>query len=399
MAMRSVREIRLSDKRVLVRVDYNVPMDESFNITDDNRIKATLPLLEYLIDQGAKIVLCSHLGRPNGKIVPRLSLAPVATSLSGLLNRKVAFCHDCIGAEAQKKADALNPGQLLLLENLRFHPQEKANDSGFAEKLGALCDVFINDAFAVSHRKQASVVGVTQSVELCAPGFLLEKELACYQDSVEDPKRPLVAVVGGAKVSGKLEALYNMINRVDTLILGGAMANTFLSSLGIDTKASMVEADLVATAGEIIKEAREKGVTLHLPVDLVAGEAFDRNARTQVVTCDKIPADWMALDIGPATGRLFAGAVNRAKTIVWNGPMGVFEMEPFRSGTQAVADAVAGSGAFSVVGGGDTGLAVKLCGVAEKIGYISTGGGAFLHLMEGKELPGVLALEKGWKET
>jgi phosphoglycerate kinase len=390
--MKSVRDIDVSNKKVLVRVDYNLPMDETSHITDDNRIKATLPLIEYLKSKEACTILISHMGRPKGERVSKLSLAPAATRLSQLLNQKVDFIDDCIGKRVEERVKKSKKGEIILLENLRFHEQEKSNDPQFAEKLANLCDIYVNDAFAVSHRDQASVTGITKFAPASVAGFLLEKELKSYYDSVENPEKPLVAIIGGAKVSGKLEALQNMLKFVDKLIIGGAMANTFLKSQGVDTKGSLIENDLIETAKIIVKQAKEKGVELLLPIDLVAAEKFDNDALVKEVELDSIPDNWMVLDIGPKTGDLFARAISDAGTIVWNGPMGVFEMAQFIVGTQKVADAVAESAAFSIIGGGDTGLAVKKCKVAEKVSYISTGGGAFLYLMEGKQLPGVKAL-------
>ena len=391
--MKSVRDIDIANKKVLVRVDYNLPMDENLNITDDNRIQATLPLIKYLQDNNASLILISHMGRPNGERVKKYSLEPASVRLGKLLNQKVGFVDDCIGPKVEEKVSQLKKGEILLLENLRFYKEEKSNDPEFARKLAGLCDVYVNDAFAVSHRDQASVTGIPKFVPLSAAGFLLEKELKSYYNSVEDPKKPLVAIIGGAKVSGKLQALQNMLNLVDKLIIGGAMANTFLKSQGVDTKGSLIEDNLVPTAAAIIKEAEEKGVEFLLPIDLVAAEKFEVGTKVLEVGLNDIPEHWMALDIGPKTGELFAKAIADAGTIVWNGPMGVFEMEQFIAGTQRVADAVAESAAFSVIGGGDTGLAVKKCKIAEKVSYISTGGGAFLHLMEGKQLPAVKALQ------
>ncbi|MCP3899425.1 MAG: phosphoglycerate kinase [Desulfobacteraceae bacterium] len=391
--MKSVRDIDVFNKRVLVRVDYNLPMDEAQTITDDNRVKATLPLIEYLIDNGACIILISHMGRPKGERVSGLSLAPAALCLAKLLNKQVDFIDDCIGEQVEDRTNKLEKGEILLLENLRFHEQEKSNDPEFAQKLANLCDIYINDAFSVSHRDQASVTGITAFAPVSVAGFLLEKELKSYYDSVENPVKPLVAVIGGAKVSGKLEALQNMLNFVDKLIIGGAMANTFLKSQGVDTKGSLIENDLVETAQLIIKKAEEKGVELLLPIDLVAAEKFDNDASIKTVDLKNIPDNWIALDIGPKTCDLYIKAVADAGTIVWNGPMGVFEMDKFIEGTRSIANAIADSSAFSIIGGGDTGLAVKKCNVARKVSYISTGGGAFLHLMEGKQLPGVKALE------
>jgi len=392
--MKSIREIDVSSKRVFVRVDYNVPLNDTLTITDDNRISATLNLIRYLLDKNAKIIIASHLGRPNGKRDPKFSLAPVCKRLSELIDKPVGFADDCIGDAVMQQVSQMEDGQVLMLENLRFHQAEKKNDDDFSKALARLCDVYVNNAFAVSHRDQASVTGVPRFAPECAAGFLLEKEIQSYYDSVETPQRPLVAVIGGAKVSGKLAALENMLKFVDKLIIGGAMANTFLKSQGVDTKGSMIEADLLETASGIVQTAKEKGIDLLLPQDLVCAELFDKDSAVKEVTIHQIPDNWMALDIGPKTAVEFASAIEGAGTIVWNGPMGVFEMEKFMAGTKRVADAIAQSSAFSIVGGGDTGLAAKKCGVTETVSYISTGGGAFLHLMEGKKLPGVVALEK-----
>lgn len=391
--MKSVRDISVTGKRTFLRVDYNLPMDENGTITDDNRIRATLDLIDYLRAEGARIILASHLGRPKGGPDPAFSLEPAARHLSGIIGQEVFFVNDCIGETVESRVAELTDGQILMLENLRFHAGEKANDPGFAAALAKLCDVYINNAFAVSHRDQASVTGITKLVMEAAAGFLLEKEVKSYYDSVENPKRPLVAVIGGAKVSSKLAALENMLNFVDKMIIGGAMANTFLSSQGVDVKGSLVEADLLDTAAGILEKAKQREIDILLPTDLVAAETFDRNARFKTVDLDAIPDAWMAMDIGPATAEAFTNALSSAGTIVWNGPMGVFEMDAFMPGTKAVADAIAESGAFSIVGGGDTGLAAKRCGITDRVSYVSTGGGAFLHLMEGKKLPGVTALE------
>ena len=391
--MKSIRDIDVRSKKIFVRVDYNVPVDGNLNITDDNRILETLDLIQYLVKRQAKVILASHMGRPNGKKDPNLSLALVAKKLSRIIGTPVLFVDDCIGDDVEKIVGQLNDGQVMLLENLRFYKEEKDNNEAFAKKLADLCDVYVNNAFAVSHRNQASVTGIPIFAKESVAGFLLEKEVQSYYDSVENPKRPLVAIIGGAKVSSKLAALENMLKFVDQFIIGGAMANTFLKSQGVDTKGSLIEEGLLNTAADIVQKAKEQGIDFMLPCDLVCAEIFDKNARVRTVLLDQIPDQWMAMDIGPKTALQYARAIKSAQTIVWNGPMGVFEMEKFMPGTQIVADAIADSSAFSIVGGGDTGLAAKKCKVTDKISYISTGGGAFLHLMEGKKLPGVVALE------
>ncbi len=390
--MRSVQEIDVSGKRVFVRVDYNLPMDEQGKITDDNRIRQTLNLIAYLQDRQAKIILASHLGRPKNGYEKRFSLAPVAEHLSALLKKKVMFSSDCIGSLVIDQVAAMENGDVLMLENLRFHKEEKANDPGFARKLAELCDVYVNNAFAVSHRDQASVTGMVAHVPEAAAGFLLEREMNAYADAFEKPKRPLVAVIGGAKVSSKLAALENMLNTVDQMIIGGAMANTFLLSQGIDTKGSLIEPDLKDTAARILDKAQEKGIAVHLPEDLLVADSFAQTAQTKTVALNAVPDGWMIMDIGPKTAETFIRNLAGAKTIVWNGPMGVFEMPAFMAGTCAVARGIADADAFSFVGGGDTGLAARQCKVFDQVSYVSTGGGAFLHLMEGKPLPGVEAL-------
>ncbi|MBU2627115.1 MAG: phosphoglycerate kinase, partial [Proteobacteria bacterium] len=357
--MKSVRDINVASKRVFVRVDYNVPMDDNLNITDDNRIFQTLDLIRYLLEQKAKIILASHMGRPKGKRDPKLSLAPICNRLSLILKKQVLFADDCIGEAVINRVNQLQDGQILLLENLRFHKAEEENDETFSNKLADLCDVYVNDAFAVSHRDQASITGIPKFAKESGAGFLLEKEVQSYYNSIENPKKPLVAIIGGAKVSSKLEALENLLNFVDKLIIGGAMANTFLKSQGIDTKGSMIEEDFLLTAAGIVKKAKEKGVEFLLPMDLICADRFDKDAQVKVGLVDQIPDKWMALDIGPQTALKYAGAIKDAGTIVWNGPMGVFEIQQFMSGTKVVADAIAASSAFSIVGGGDTGLAAK----------------------------------------
>jgi phosphoglycerate kinase len=390
--MKTLRDLDLHGKRVLVRVDFNVPMDEQKNITDDIRIRTALPTIRYVLEKEGKLILCSHMGRPKGKRVEAFSLAPVAVYLQGLLGCTVRFAPDCVGEEVEAIVAAMDQGEIVLLENLRFHKEETDNEPGFARKLAHLADVYINDAFAASHRAHASVVGVTEYVQEKAAGFLLQTEMEYFHKSMDEPVRPLVAIVGGAKVSSKLGALENMLDRVDRMIIGGAMANTFLKSMGVDVGASKVEEDLLETAKRFLEAAEKKGVKLYLPMDFVAADSFTPNAVVKNVTFRDIPKTWMALDIGPATVIYFIEALADARTIVWNGPMGAFEMDAFARGTMAICQAVAASHALSIVGGGDSNAAVKKSGEEKNISYMSTGGGAFLELMEGKTLPGVAAL-------
>ena len=390
--MKTLKDLELAGKRVLVRVDFNVPMNDQGEITDDLRIRTVLPTLRYLVEAGARVIICTHRGRPKGQRVESFSLAPVAALTAALLGRPVPLAPDCIGPEVEVAVAALKDGDCLMLENLRFHPEEEKNDAAFSRQLGALADVYVNDAFAVSHRAHASVVGVTAHVREKAAGFLLQKEMEYFQRAIGTPQRPLIAIVGGAKVSGKLQALQNMLGRVDRMIIGGAMANTFLKSQGYDVGASKVEDDLLDTARDLLVQARAKGVKVYLPVDVIAADRFAPDAVIKQVTIQDIPENWMALDIGPASVVLFNEALADARTIVWNGPMGAFEMDAYARGTMALAHTVASSHALSVTGGGDSNAAVKQSGEAENISYMSTGGGAFLMLMEGKELPGIKAL-------
>jgi len=391
--MKTIKDIDIAGKRVFVRVDFNVPMDEQQNISDDNRILAVLPTLKYLLDNNSKLIIASHLGRPKGKVVPEMSLAPVSKRLGRFLKKEVVLAKDCIGPEVEGLVNKMKNGDMVLLENLRFHAEEQKNDDAFAKKLAELCDVFINDAFAVSHRTNASVVAITRYAPISGAGFLLQRELDYFKRAMADPQRPLVAIVGGAKVSSKISALENMLNHVDKFIIGGAMANTFLKSTGCNMENSMVEMDLVEVAGSIIKKAFEKGIKFYLPVDAVAASHFNSKAAIKTVPIQEIPQDWMALDIGPATTLLFSEVLHDAKTIIWNGPMGVFEMDAFSHGYRAIVRSVANSYALSIVGGGDTDVAVHKSGETDRISYISTGGGAFLALLEGKTLPAVAALE------
>ncbi len=390
--MKTIKDIDISNKRVFIRVDFNVPLDDSQNITDDSRIRAALPTIAYARDQGARLVIASHLGRPKGKPVASFSLAPVAVRLAELLDVHVEMASDCIGAAAQSAIDGIGRGGVVLLENLRFHAAEQENGSDFAKSLAALCDVYINDAFAVSHRANASVVAITEFVPVSGAGLLLEKEMSYFKIALADPRRPLAAVVGGAKVSTKLAALNNMLQHVDTVIVGGAMANTFLKSLDIDVGKSKVESDLVTAAGDVLHTAKEKGIRFYLPIDLIVAPELTAQAPTKIVPAQEIPADWMALDIGPATALLYREALQDARTIIWNGPMGVFEIDAFSRGTTAMAGSIAAAHALTIVGGGDTDAAVHRAGETERISFISTGGGAFLELLEGKTLPAIAAL-------
>ena len=392
--MKTIKDIAITDKTVFIRVDFNVPMDENQNITEDTRIRTVLPTLEYALSQNAKIILASHLGRPKGKRVPEMSLAPAAAHLSKLVNKEVKMAPDCIGEDVKKMVSAMKNGDILLLENLRYYDQEQANDAEFGKQLGSLCDVYINNAFAVSHRVHASVGAITDFVNECGAGLLLQKEIDYYNKAMDNPERPLLAIVGGAKISSKLAALENMLNKVDKVIIGGAMANTFLKSQGVDVGASMVEDDILETAAEVMKTAKSKGIDFYIPVDVVAGEKFDKDAATKVVSINDIPEGWTALDIGSETLSMYSDVVASSKTIVWNGPMGVFEMDAFCKGTMGLAEKVANSDALTIIGGGDTDAAVHKAGVQDKMSYISTGGGAFLTLMEGKTLPGVTFLDK-----
>lgn len=392
--MRYIDEMDLKGKRVLCRFDFNVPLDADLNIVDDTRIRAALPTINFALDENARVIIASHLGRPKGKRVERMSLAPVAKRLSRLLGKGVAILKDCTGDEVRKAVAELKPGCTVMLENLRFHPGEEKNDENFARELASYTDVYIDDAFGNAHRSHASNVGVTKFVKDCGAGFLMKKELTYFSKALEKPARPLVAIVGGSKVSGKLEALGNLIKLVNKMIIGGGMAFTFLKAQGYEVGKSIVEDELLGRAREIIAEAREHGVRLYLPVDCVIAESMEDEAETKIVPIQEINANWMGLDIGPATITLFTEALNNAKTIVWNGPMGVFEKDAFSRGTFALAHSVANSYALSIVGGGDTDVAIDRAGERDNMSYISTGGGAFLELLEGKKLPAMLALEQ-----
>ncbi len=394
----SIRDLDLAHKRVLIRVDFNVPLKDGV-ITDDTRIRETMPTIEYALRHKAKVILCSHLGRPKGKPVESMSLKPLVTRLRLLLDQvlnlgeNVAFSPDCVGEIAQEMSNQLESGQTLLLENLRFHAEEEANDPGFARQLAALCDIYVNDAFGSAHRAHASTEGITHYVKQSAAGFLMEKELSFLGKVLTEPDRPFVAIIGGSKISGKIDVIDNLLDKADTLLIGGGMAYTFLNALGQTTGKSLVEIDKIDVAKAALEKAKKKGVKLLLPVDHVLADKFDASAKTQPCKDGPFPVEWMGLDIGPETIDLFAGEIAEARTILWNGPMGVFELAPFADGTNAIATLVAANEeATSIVGGGDSVAAVHQAGVAERISHISTGGGASLEFLEGKLLPGVAAL-------
>ena len=387
----TIEDLDLKGKRVFIRVDFNVPLDENLNITDDRRIRSALPTINYAIDEGAKVILASHLGRPKGKPDPRFSLAPVAKRLKRLLNKEVVFAPDCIGPQVKNIVDKMQPGDVVLLENLRFHEGETKNDEAFAKELASLADYYVNDAFGTAHRAHASIVGIAKHLPSAA-GFLLKKEIEYLKGVVNNPIRPFVAILGGAKVSGKIGVLENLESNVDKVLIGGGMAFTFIKAMGYEVGDSLVEDEMLETAQRIRKKLKERGVKFYLPVDCVIAQSLEPGAETKIVPTLEIPKGWKALDIGPATARLFAEALQNAKTILWNGPMGVFEIDAFSRGTFAVARAVADAYALTIVGGGDTDLAVHRAGVTDSISFISTGGGATLQLLEGKELPGIAAL-------
>jgi len=391
--MKYIDQIDMKGKRVFLRVDFNVPMDKSGNVTDDTRVRASLPTIKYSLEKGAKVILASHLGRPKGKRVEGMSLKPVAKILSSLLKKDVAFVDDCVGEKAQAAVGKMKEGDIILLENLRFQPGEDKNDPEFAKKLAGLCDIYIDDAFAVSHRAAASSSAITEFVKTCAAGFLLKNEIEYFNKVMVNPARPLVAIIGGSKVSDKIGVLEKIMEKVDKLLVGGGMAFTFLKASGYGIGKSLCETDMLDLARKIMEKARQKNVQFLLPVDAVIAKNPAADAEIKICNIKDIPEDWIGLDIGPATITLFSDAVKNAKTIVWNGPLGMFELAPFSKGTFSLVHAVANSGALTIVGGGDTDTAVHQTGESAKISFISTGGGAFLELLEGKTLPGVAALE------
>jgi phosphoglycerate kinase len=394
MPIRYIDQIKdLKDRKVFIRVDFNVPQDDKGTITEDTRIAGAVATIRYAVEQGAKVVLASHLGRPKGEKKIKYTMAPASKRLGELLVKKVKQAPDCFGPDVTRMIDAMKPGEIVMLENVRFYPGEEKNDAEFASQLANGCEIYVNDAFAVSHRAHASVEAITKVIPVIAAGFLMRNEMTFFDKAMSNPVRPLVAILGGAKVSGKLEVLETLVNKVDKVVIGGGMAFTFLKAMGYPVGKSLVEDELIPTAKKIMDRAKKKGVMFYLPVDCVVANAFEATATNFITPVQEIPEGWMALDIGPASATLFAETLRDAKTVIWNGPMGVFEMDAFARGTFAVAEAVGSAFATTIIGGGDTDSAVRKAGVDSKVSYISTGGGAFLELLEGKILPGVKALD------
>jgi phosphoglycerate kinase len=385
---KSIADVPVAGKRVLVRCDFNVPQDADMNITDDKRIRESLPTIRHLVENNARVILCSHLGRPKGQFNDKYSLKPVAKRLSELLNMPVAMASDVIGEDAVAKADALKEGEVLLLENVRFHAEEEKNDAEFAKKLASLAELYVNDAFGTAHRAHASTAGVADYLPAVC-GFLIKKEIDIMGRALSDPKRPFVAILGGSKVSDKIGVINNLLEKVDALMIGGGMAYTFVKAMGGSIGKSLCEDDKLEYAKEMIEKAKKNNVKLLLPIDTVAADAFSADANTQIVKTSQIPDDWMGLDIANETINEFASELKSAGTVVWNGPMGVFEMEKFANGTRSIAKAIAESDAISIIGGGDSAAAVEQLGYAEKMTHISTGGGASLEFLEGLVLPGI----------
>jgi 3-phosphoglycerate kinase len=391
----TIDDADLKNKRVLVRVDFNVPLDDNQNVTDDRRITAALPTIKKIISEGGKAILMSHLGRPKGKVNEKYSLKPAAENLSGHLKKKVNLAPDCIGDDVKKMIDDMKNGDVILLENLRFHPEEEKNEEKFAEKLAMNGDVYVNDAFGTAHRAHASTVGVTKFISTCAAGYLMKKELEYLGNAVSNPERPYCAVLGGAKISGKIDVISNLLNKVDTLIIGGGMAFTFLKAQGKEIGKSLLEEEKLDLAKELLTSIEKSDVKFLLPVDIIAAEEFKNDSPFEIADAENIPSDKMGLDIGPKTIKLFKEELLKAKTIVWNGPMGVFEMDNFAKGTYAIAEALSeatSGGSTTIVGGGDSAAAITKAKLDDKVSHVSTGGGASLEFLEGKELPGVTAL-------
>lgn len=391
MNKKTIEDVDVAGKRVLVRVDFNVPLDDNCGITDDRRIRAAVPTIKYLVDHQAKIILCSHLGRPKGEIKDSLRLNPVAARLSELMDLPVSKLDDCIGSAVSDAVSKMNPGEIVLLENLRFYKEEEKNDPDFAARLASVADLYVNDAFGAAHRAHASTEGVTKYLTGVA-GYLMQKELEYLGGALANPERPFVAILGGAKVADKIPVIQNLLSKVDTLIIGGGMAYTFFKAQGYEIGQSLLDKDGLDLANNAMQDARTRGVKLLLPVDIVVADEFKEDSPSVVVNADEIPADKMGMDIGPQTRKIFADAVKDAGTVVWNGPMGVFEMPRFAEGTRGIAEAMASSGATTIVGGGDSAAAVEQMGYADRMSHVSTGGGASLEFLEGRALPGVEAL-------
>lgn len=388
----TIEDVDLRGKRAIIRADFNVPLDDAHQITNDGRIRSALPTINRAIDEGAKVILCSHLGRPNGKPNSNLSLAPVAKRLRRLLGKEVVFAPDCIGPEVERLAANMKPGDVILLENLRFHPGEEKNEEAFSRALATLGDVYINDAFGAAHRVHASIVGIPKFIKVAAAGYLLKKEIEYLEGAVADPIRPFVAILGGAKVSGKIEVIENLGKQVDKVIIGGGIAFTFIKALGHEIGHSLVEDSMLESARGIHEHAVIRGIKFYLPVDCVIADSREAGAQTKIVPVQEIPKGWYGMDIGPASVKLFSEVVENAKTILWNGPMGIFEIDAFSRGTFSLAHAVANAYALTIVGGGDTAFAVQRAGESESMTFISSGGGAALELLAGKSLPGLAAL-------
>ncbi|MFK2825441.1 phosphoglycerate kinase [Bacillus sp. B190/17] len=391
MNKKTMKDLDVKGRRVFCRVDFNVPMKDG-EVTDDTRIRAALPTIQYLSNQGAKVILASHLGRPKGEVKEELRLTPVAARLSQLLDKKVEKTDEAFGETVQQKVDAMQDGDVLLLENVRFYPGEEKNDEELAKQFAALADLYVNDAFGAAHRAHASTEGVARHLPAAA-GFLMEKELDVLGKALADPERPFTAIIGGAKVKDKIDVIDHLLDKVDNLIIGGGLAFTFVKAKGYEIGKSLLEEDKIELAQQFMKKAEEKGVNFLMPIDAVVANEFSANAEAKIVDIDQIPSDWMALDIGPKTSELYKEAIQKSKLVIWNGPMGVFEMDKFAEGTKAVAVALAeAEGAYSVIGGGDSAAAVEKFSLADKMSHISTGGGASLEFMEGKQLPGIVAL-------
>ncbi len=394
MAKKTIRDVNLNGKKVFVRVDYNVPLDENKKITDDMRIVESLPTIKHLLNQNAKIILASHLGRPKGEKNPKYSLKPVAERLSELLGKPVKFAPDCIGDEVKKMCNELKDGEIILLENLRFYKQEEKNETEFCKSLASLAEAYVNDAFGTAHRAHASTEGITKFLDIKVSGFLIEKELKYLGEALENPQRPLVAIIGGAKVSTKITVMENLIKMVDVLLIGGGMTYTFLKAQGLEIGKSLLEEETVPQAKELLEKFKSSKARVILPVDCIVADKFEEAADIKTVDSNAIPAEWQGIDIGPKTLDIFISEITKAKTVVWNGPVGVFEIEKFAQGTKKLAEALAASDAITIIGGGDSASAVEKFNVKDKMSHVSTGGGASLEFLEGKILPGIAALEE-----